>query len=375
MSAAVHHLEDCVYLPEVCPLGCVSLEGEKKGEVVRMERRHISGHVKNFCPLREIVCEFCEGKVKASEMNPHLEDCEEFPLDCPNGCSREGEDGVREVKRKDIPVHLDNHCPLQKVQCPYWDHGCREGMKRKHTDTHEKEFLHIHFKLSMTEMKLKQNESTQVSQRLQHNLDTANEKNAVQELQFTESLKLSRAGLNAATKRIAILEEQNSAKDLRISSLTKSLFHLLPTGRLEWKVLEVKQKIQNQEMTFSDPFYVGLCKCQSSIIWDWNNTGNVRVSIHIMKGDFDDKLHWPIRYKSTIILTNQIYSKDNLLKSYEVTKELLEKYPQCFNRATGIRNEGFGHASFISSTVILEDKYCKQDSITLHTSVEVLPPL
>ena len=35
MSAAVHHLEDCVYLPEVCPLGCVSLEGEKKGEVVR----------------------------------------------------------------------------------------------------------------------------------------------------------------------------------------------------------------------------------------------------------------------------------------------------------------------------------------------------
>ena len=31
MSAVVHHLEDCVYLPEVCPLGCVSLEEEKKG--------------------------------------------------------------------------------------------------------------------------------------------------------------------------------------------------------------------------------------------------------------------------------------------------------------------------------------------------------
>ena len=63
------------------------------------------------------MCEFCEGKVKASEINPHLEDCEEFPLDCPNGCCREGEDGVRGVKRKDIPIHLDNHCPRHKVQC------------------------------------------------------------------------------------------------------------------------------------------------------------------------------------------------------------------------------------------------------------------
>ena len=366
MSAAVHHLEYCVYLPEVCPLGCVSLEGEKKGEVVRMERRHIPGHVKDSCPLREIVCEFCEGKVKASEMNPHLEDCEEFPLDCPNGCSIEGEDGVREVKRKDIPVHLDNHCPLQKVQCPYWDHGCREEMERRHTDTHERELLHVHFKLSLTETKQKQNESTQVSQRLQHNLDTANEKIAVQELQFTESLK-----------RIVILEEQNSDKDLQIASLTKTLFTYtqLPTGILEWKVEGVKQKIHNKESTYSDPFYVGLYKCQGSITWDRGSTGKVSVFIYIMKGDFDDKLHWPIRYKRTFVLINQIDSKDNLVKSYEIAKENSEKYPDSFNRPTGIRNKGYGLGSFITNTSILEEKYCKQDSITLHISVEVLPSL
>ena len=120
MSAGVHHLEDCLYLPEACPLGCVSLEGERKGEVVRMERRHIPEHLIDCCPLRKVVCDFCEGEVKASEMNPHLEECDIFPLPCPNGCSREGEDGVRELKRKDIPVHLDKHCPLQIVQCAYW---------------------------------------------------------------------------------------------------------------------------------------------------------------------------------------------------------------------------------------------------------------
>ena len=93
MGTGVHHLEDCVYLTEACPLGCVSLDGERKGEVVKMERRHIPGHVRDSCPLREVVCEFCEGEVTASEMNPHLENCDELPLPCPNLCRREGEEG------------------------------------------------------------------------------------------------------------------------------------------------------------------------------------------------------------------------------------------------------------------------------------------
>ena len=367
MSAAVQHLEDCLYLPEVCPLGCVSLEGEKKGEVVRMERRHIPEHVKDSCPLREIVCEFCEGKVKASEMNPHLEDCEEFPLHCPNNCSRGGEDGVREVKRKDIPVHLDSHCPLHKVQCPYWDHGCREEMERRHMDTHEREFLHIHFRLYTTKIEQKLIEST-------HNLDTANENIAVQELQFTESLKLTQAELNAATKRIAVLEGQISDKDLQIVSLLTSIYPQLPKGKLEWKVEGVRQKKQNKEKSYSDPFYVGLYKCQVRIDWDSSHFGDVVVFIHIMKGDFDAKLHWPFRYRRTIVLINQNNGKDNLVKTYEITKKDLGTFPQGFNRTTLIRNNGFGF-SFISNTDILKEKYYKQDSITLHVSVEVLPPL
>ena len=337
MSAAVHHLEECLYLPELCPLSCVSLEeGERKGEVVRMERRHIPEHVRDSCPLRDVTCEFCEGKVKASEMNPHLEKCEEFPLPCPNGCSKEGEDGVREVKRKDIPVHLDNHCLLQNVQCAYWEHGCREEMERRHTDTHEKEFLHIHYKLSMTEMKQK---------------------------------------LNVATNRIAVLEAQNSEKDLQIASLTKSVSSQLPTGRLEWNVNGVEQNIQDKAITYSDPFYVGLYKCQVCIKWDNKNTGEVGVYIVIMKGDFDDKLCWPIRCRYTFVLINQKDSKDNLVDSYDVTNKELEKFPNSFKRPTGYRNYGFGPPSFISNTDMLEEKFCKQDSITLHTSVEVLPPV
>ena len=261
MSAAVNHLEGCPYLPTACPLGCVCLEGEREGQVARLERRHIPGHVRDSCPLRVVTCEFCEGEVKASEMNPHLEDCEAFPLPCPNGCAREGEDEVREVKRRDLTVHLDTHCPLQKVQCPYRDHGCREEMERRLTDTHEREFLHIHFKLSMTDMKLKLNESTLL-------LNAANIKIADQELQFTDSLNATTLLLNSATDRIATLEKQNSDRDQKIASLALSSF---PTGRLEWNIQGVKQKIQNIETTYSDPFYVGLYKYQCSLEWGyWN---------------------------------------------------------------------------------------------------------
>ena len=87
---------------------------------------------------------------------------------------------------------------------------------------------------------------------------------------------------------------------------------------------------------------------QVKIDWDYKNTGKVAVAIFIMRGDFDAKLHWPIRYKYTIILINQFNREDNLVYSYQVTKEDLEKHRNFFKRSTENRNSGFGHPSFIS---------------------------
>ena len=94
-----------------------------------------------------------------------------------------------------------------------------------------------------------------------------------------------------------------------------------------------------------------------------------------MRGDFDDKLHWPIRYKYTFVLINQINIKDNLVKSVEATNEDLRNYPDCFKRPTGDSNPGFAFIHLISITDILDEKYCRQDSITLHISVELLSSL
>ncbi|KAI6650763.1 TNF receptor-associated factor 6-like isoform X3 [Oopsacas minuta] len=380
VSTVIHHLAECEFFPVLCPLGCVCLDGERKGKVMKLEKRLIAEHERDSCPLRELVCEFCVNKVKTCEMNPHLEICEHFPVPCPNRCVMEGEEGTRQLKRRDIPVHLANECPLQKVECPYWVYGCREEMERKEMDLHEREFMHIHYRLSMSDMKLKQVETSKL---LQDKLDKATERIALLENENESKpkdllkVKHMERKLATANTKIENLEKQINEKDSELKSIIEVLHShsSLSTGQLEWKIKGVKQKIQNKENTYSDQFYVGLYKCQGYIQWNSDNTGKVGFFIHIMKGDYDDKLHWPIRYKLTFILLNHINKNNNYELTSQISKEYLEKYPNRLKRPTELRNEGLGISLFLSNTEILKAKYCKEDNITLLIKIELLPAL
>ncbi|KAI6657013.1 hypothetical protein LOD99_11238 [Oopsacas minuta] len=396
VSRVIHHLEECELFPVLCPLGCVCLEGERKGEVMKLEKRRIAEHQRDSCPLGELECEFCLNKVKACEMNPHLENCEHFPVLCPNQCVIEGEEGTKHVKRRDIPVHLSDECPLQIVECPYWVYGCKEEMERKKMDLHEREFMHIHYRLSMTDMKQKLIDTSQELLTFKQNqLETSKQTNdkldrATKKIDFLQNenenesktkelskVKLMEEKLATANTKIVNLEKQITEKDSELKSI-KEVFYShtsLPTGQLEWKIEGVKQEIENKEYTISDPFYVGLYKCQGYIRWNYDNTGKVAVFISVMKGGYDDKLHWPIRYKYTFILLNHINSNNNCEFTNQITKEELEKYPERFKRPTEMEIKGFGTPSFISNTEILEAKYCKEDSITLLIKIELLPAL
>ena len=204
-------------------------------------------------------------------MNPHLGECEEFPVDCPNGCEAAGETGTGQVKRGALPLHL-SECPLQRVECPYREYGCGEEMERRQLDLHEREYMHTHFRLAIKAMKQKQIESND---------------------------------------KIKLLEKSSVDKNLEVISAKKEIKELieiistLASGQLECKVQGVKQEIEKKEDSYTDPFYVGPYKCQGSIEWDSNNTSKVGCFIHIMKGEFDDKLKWPFIYRFKFVLFNQ----------------------------------------------------------------------
>ena len=219
-------MKGCEFLPVLCPLKCV----ESGGERVRVERRLMAEHQREYCPQRVLKCEFCGSGVTACAMNPHLGECLEFPMDCPNNCEMAGETGVRQMKRGDVPLHL-TECPLQTVKCPYWDYGCREEMERRLLDLHERDSMHIHFKLAMKEM---------------------------------------RSQLIEANTKIA-------SKDVEICSIKKDLKEVIeffsPHGRLEWKIEGIRQKIEDNADVYSEPFYVGLYKFLVHILWNYLDTG------------------------------------------------------------------------------------------------------
>ena len=326
MGGGIRHLKECEFLPVLCPLKCVESDGVRRGKVVRVERRQLAEHVREFCSQRKLKCEFCGGTERACEMNPHLGECEEFPVDYPNGCEAAGDTDTGQVKRGAVHLHL--------AECPYREYGCGEEMERRQLDLHEREYMHTHFRLAIKEMKEKQVE------------------------------------LN---DRIKLLEEQNIELKNELEELKETVSTLVSTGQLEWKIKGVKQEIEKKETSYSDPFYVGLYKCQGYIVWDRNDTGKVGCFICIMKGEFDDKLKWPFIFRYKFVLLNQNRNQDNHIWSREITKETLQKHPHSFQKPTEIRNRGFGALSFISNTEILTEKYCKEDSISFHITVEQLP--
>ena len=431
MGGGIQHLKECGFLPVMCPLKCVESDGERRGEVVRVERRQLAQHEREFCSQRELKCEFCGGAVRACEMNPHLGECEEFPVDCPNGCEATGETGTRQMKRGAVPLHLAEcslqrvecpyreygceeemerrqlaehakefcsqrelkcefcrgavracdmnphlgeceefpvdcpngceaagetgtgqmkrgtlplhlaECPLQRVECPYREYGCDEEMERRQLDLHEREYMHTHFRLAMKEVKEMKRKQTEL-------------KNEFGELKDNQIFEVN--------DKIKCLEKQNTELKEIISNLV--------SGGLELKIKGVKQKIEKKEDIYSDPFYVGLYNCQGYIVWDHNNTGKVGCFICIMKGEFDDKLKWPFIFRYKFVLLNQNRNEDNHIWTDEVAKVDLQKLPECFQKPTEIRNRGYGALSFISNTDILTEKSCQEDSICLHIIVE-----
>ena len=278
-------------------------------------------------------------------MNPHLGECDEFPVECPNSCEVAGETCTRQMKRGDVPLHLAE-CPLQRVKCPYWEYGCREEMEMRQLDLHEKEYIHTHFRLAMKGMK------------------------GMKRKQI-ESDELKDTQIFQANNKIQCLEKQCFELKDELGELKETISTLV-SGGLEWKIKGVKQKIENNETSLSDPIFVGLYKCQCKIQWDFKNTGEVGCFICIMKGEFDDKLKWPFLYRMKFVLLNQNRNTDNHIWSDEITKENLQEFPECFQRPTKRRNSGYGVVPFISNTEMLTLKYCKEDSISLHITVEQL---
>ena len=287
-----------------------------------MERGNLELHQRNDCEMRTVNCDFCTTSVKLAEMKIHLNSCDYFLVPCPNSCTRQ-------LKRKNVHSHLTEECPEQELDCPYWEYGCDVAMKKRMMEHHEKEYIHTHFKLTTSAMKKVQNEQT---------------------------------------IRISSLEQEN----LKLkSNLDKAISTINQTkGCLEFTFTGVKDKINKRENSESDPFYAGLYKCQVHILWNCEDKGFVGLFISVLKGNSDDLLNWPFRYKATIILINQHNNCENYVRTHEVTDNLLMLYPGSFQKPREQKNTATGMLSFVSHAEILKEKYTGNDTVNFKVILE-----
>ena len=370
LSELLHHLEECELFPVACPLGC----RDEKGEVSRVERREVETH-RTCCPMRTVKCEYCSVSVKACVMDEHLEVCEEFPIPCPNKCSEKFL-----VKRRDKSIHLSQECPLQETECPYSQYGCEVKVQRLYMDQHEKEDLDTHMKLIV------RNVQGEIAMLLNGNLVLRND-----HFKFQSSLKEEKEATHAleitiknAQTKITEQEEETEKfkKDIqnKIISLENDneVFRkLIPkfsldSKCLEWNFSEIQRKINEKESTYTDPFFVGLYKFQGQIKWV-SEDDHVGVFLYLVKGEWDSILKWPVRYRCSQIICNQLNAKHHYVYDNKVGEEDLQKFPECFSKPSTERNRGFGKTKFIPHVDLLQDKYSNGDRITLKISVELTP--
>ena len=255
------HIASCQFALVPCPNKCE----EDKGDGELLLRKHLDQHLKTKCPKRAYECPHCGEKgTFASITEDHDQVCEKKIVACPNkgiGCSLSmGQGKTRE--------HVSRYCEYTEVACVYESLGCGMRMPRKDRKKHERSASQKHFDLSITTV--------------QNNTATI------------KSLSLQNKKLS---DRVKLLEQQH-----RILSEGEAVVFQLPG---------YASKKEKNETFHSTPFYTHPGGHEMCIRVCANGVGDgegshMSVYTKLLKGRYDNQLHWPFLGTVTYELLNQL---------------------------------------------------------------------
>ena len=104
----------------------------------RRQRRYLESHEYNICIQRPFQCQYCSSKgTFLSITQGHYEECEEYPVTCPNKCVS------TKMPRGSLPAHVNRVCPLQPVYCVFRWAGCNDKPLRKDVHVHTADTKHM----------------------------------------------------------------------------------------------------------------------------------------------------------------------------------------------------------------------------------------
>ncbi len=258
LSECNQHLEKCLFVEVSCTKKC--------GE--RMLQKELQDHEDNKCPNRLVLCQYCKTEVMHKEIiaNSHLDECEDFPISCPNNCGHE------KIQRWILADHQEV-CPLELVKCPFFEAGCSETIFRKDLAAHKASNTEHHLELVMTETFTLKQKADKFEQ------------NAVK----LEQLSLKFDGLaSCVTKQLSTIDSnpQTQAAIDDIKSSLETMTTMLAPGDTRYYLPLVKQSRYNAR---SASFYI---KPGYKMYVDLDSHDNCNV--YLEQGEHDHQLKWPM---------------------------------------------------------------------------------
>ena len=275
--------------------GCQFEEVKCSNECGKMiERRYLTSHVETECPRRKVNCQYCHdiGECQFIE-GQHKEECPKLPLPCPNKCRK-----VRFILREDMEAHRKKECPLEMIQCEYFNVGCkRDRFARKDLEKHKKQKREEHLimtKNELTNTKLQLDDTKTKLDDTKDRLDTALK-------QINSLAVLMNAQLHPGSCVTNI-------RYIQLDAMVTMFKYICPaTVKMEG----YNDNKVNHVIWYSDPFYshnkgYKIClKVYAGGNGDGEGT-HLSVFLALMKGPHDDELTWPLRGAFEIKLLNQI---------------------------------------------------------------------
>ena len=291
-----------------------------------------------MCYLRKVQCEYC-GKTGVYELivDEHYDLCPNVPIACPNGC------GDNTLPRKELSAHV-SVCPLQEVQCQFKQFGCGVVVTRKDLQTHLVSSQNDHLLLTLStisKMQLELHTYKTETQQLKDELQKSKMEQEQLKQLVSRPSQTPQVNLPPPSSR-TLMERHLEAEAERC--LSSSFLPLVIKMENYWHQKHCRKPWYSPPF-YTDPFGYKLCLCVYANGCCSGEGTHLSVYIHVMAGEFDDQLEWPIVEDITLELQNQL-SDD---KHWDVDCSFLSSDPHYLTRRvqSGRARRGVGSPTFL----------------------------
>lgn len=337
----------CKFNVVECPKGC--------GQMLIHDSRQIEHHITNECPKRKVICQYCEQASTYEEINTHRDNCESFPVVCPNRCSSD------RFPRSNLPQHLQQ-CRLHPIECEFANVGCSMRVPRKDLAHHMQESTQRHLGMMsrfcmdlMQALQVKERQIAEVELEVaglretlrQVQADLVDQKRVFEDQRWVFEERFGEKEQQLLQLQLQMDEQPRLLRGDQYATKIQLLETLVSVPPYYFTLTNFALHKRGTTQWMCPPFHTELGGYKMAIEISANGEGagkgsHVSVYIRIMRGEYDDRLLWPLRASVTV----QLISQRNDGNDYEMSTPYYE-----WARVTdGVVGVGWGWDKFVPHT-------------------------